>query len=93
MQGSDDSRVDQALIKIKSGASKFRSLSEFVKTLMKNLDTNKDGFITYLELVEGLREMGIKVFKGEQAALMRRLDEDRDGVICYDELYRALARV
>jgi Ca2+-binding EF-hand superfamily protein len=33
--------------------------------LMKKLDTNKDGFITYLELVEGLREMGIKVFKGE----------------------------
>jgi Ca2+-binding EF-hand superfamily protein len=60
---------------------------------MKKLDTNKDGYITYLELVEGLREMGIKVFKGEQAAMMRRLDEDKDGVISYDELYRALSRI
>jgi Ca2+-binding EF-hand superfamily protein len=33
--------------------------------LMKKLDTNKDGVISYLELVEGLREMGIKIFKGE----------------------------
>lgn len=61
---------------------------------MKKLDTNKDGYITYLELVEGVRELyGIKVFKGEQAAMMRRLDEDRDGVISYDELFKALSRV
>jgi hypothetical protein len=33
--------------------------------LMRKLDTNKDGFITYLELVEGLRDMGIKIYKGE----------------------------
>jgi len=33
--------------------------------LMRKLDTNKDGAITYLELVEGLRDMGIKIYKGE----------------------------
>jgi len=32
---------------------------------MRKLDTNKDGAITYLELAEGLRDMGIKVYKGE----------------------------
>jgi Ca2+-binding EF-hand superfamily protein len=92
-QDSDEARVDQALQKIKSGAGNFRSLADYCKHLMKKLDTNKDGYITYLELVEGLREMGIKVFKGEQAAMMRRLDEDKDGVISYDELYKALSRV
>ena len=81
------------MLKIKSGAAKYRSLGDYCMHLMRKLDTNKDGYITYLELVEGLREMGIKVYKGEQAALMRRLDEDKDGVICYDELYRALNMV
>lgn len=89
----DEIRVDKALLKIKSGAARFKSLSDYCMFLMKKLDTNKDGFITYLELVEGLREMGIKVFKGEQAAMMRRLDEDRDGVISYDELLKALSNV
>lgn len=89
----DDQRVDQALLKIKSGAAKYRSLSEYCMDLMRRLDTNKDGALTYLELVEGLRDMGIKVYKGEQAALMRRLDEDKDGVISYEELYRALSMV
>ncbi len=89
----DDQRVDQALLKIKSGAAKYRSLQEYCMTLLRKLDTNKDGAITYLELVEGLRDMGIKVYKGEQAALMRRLDDDKDGVISYDELFRALNMV
>jgi Ca2+-binding EF-hand superfamily protein len=60
---------------------------------MKKFDLNKDGLLTPLELVEGLREMGIKIFKGELAAVMRKVDEDKDGFICYDELYRALNRV
>lgn len=46
--------------------------------------------ISFLELSDGLREIGIKIFKGEQAAMMRRLDEDRDGLITYDDLYRGL---
>ena len=46
--------------------------------------------ISFIELSEGLREIGIKIFKGEQAAMMRRLDEDKDGLIAYEELYNAL---
>ncbi len=92
MGGEDDPRVDQALQKIKAGASKFKNLPEYVKHIMKKLDTNKDGLLSINELAEGLREMGIKIFKGEQAALMRRLDDDRDGAISYDELLRGLSR-
>jgi Ca2+-binding EF-hand superfamily protein len=61
--------------------------------LIRKLDKNKDGMISFIELTEGLREIGIKIFKGEQAALMRRLDEDKDGLIAYEELYRALKSV
>lgn len=57
---------------------------------MKRFDLNKDGYLTYVELTDGLREMDIKIFKGEQMALMRRVDDDRDGFISYDELLRAL---
>ena len=92
-QDSEEARVDHALKKIKQGAAKFKTLQEYVKYLMKRFDVNKDGFLTYIELTEGLREMDIKIFKGEQMALMRRVDEDRDGFVSYDELLRALSRI
>ena len=81
------------MIKIKQGAARYKSLSEYCTDLFRKLDKNKDGMISFFELSEGLREIGIKIFKGEQAALMRRLDEDRDGLIVFDELYRALKSV
>jgi Ca2+-binding EF-hand superfamily protein len=61
--------------------------------LIRKLDTNKDGYVSYMELAEGLRDMGVKLFKGEQAAMMRRIDENRNGQISYDELLKALSRV
>ena len=86
----DDRRVDQALVKIKQGAANYKSLSDYCMDMIRKLDKNKDGMISFIELSEGLREFGIKIFKGEQAALMRRLDEDKDGLIAYEELYNAL---
>ena len=77
-QESDESRVDAALLKIKAGSSNYKTLSDYCKALIKKFDTNKDG---------------IKVFKGEQAAMMRRIDEERAGVISYDGLFKALSRV
>lgn len=62
--------------------------------LVRKLDTNRDGHISSVELVNGLRDMfGIKLFKGEITAIMKRIDEDQDNMITYDELYRALSRV
>lgn len=83
-------RADQAILKIKSGGNKFKSMADYCAYLFKKLDTNKDGAISSVELAEGLREMGIKMFKGEISAVMRRLDEDRDGLVSYDELLRGL---
>ena len=76
-----------------AGSSNYKTLSDYCKALIKKFDTNKDGLVSYLELAEGLRELGIKVFKGEQAAMMRRIDEERAGVISYDGLFKALSRV
>lgn len=90
---AEDARIDAALQKIKAGAAKFKNLSEYCMHLIRKLDTNKDGFVSYMELAEGLRDMGIKLSKGEQAAMMRRIDENRNGQICYDELLKALSRV
>ena len=74
-----DVRVEQALIKIKSGAQQFKNLQDYCMTLFRKLDANKDGHITSVELVNGLRDMfGIKLFKGEIAAIMKRIDEDQD---------------
>ena len=89
----DDRRVDQALLKIKQGADNYKSLSDYCMDMIRKLDKNKDGMISFIELSEGLREFGIKIFKGEQAALMRRLDEDKDGLIAYEELYNALRQL
>ena len=86
----EDFKAQQGLMKIKAGASSFKNLADYCMALMRKLDTNKDGFISSSELVEGLRVMGIKITKGQMSAMMRRIDEDRDGSICYDELYRAL---
>jgi Ca2+-binding EF-hand superfamily protein len=61
----DDRRVDQALSKIKQGAARFKSLSDYCMDLMRKLDKNKDGMISFVELSDGLREIGIKIFKGE----------------------------
>ena len=60
--------------------------------LMRKMDTNKDGFLTMGELVDGLRDLlGIKLTQGEQAALMKHIDDNGDGHISYDELYKALS--
>ena len=90
---SEETRVDKALLKIKSGAEKFSSLEEYCYYIIKKLDTNKDGLISYLELAEGMNELGIKIFKGQLIALVRRLDEDRIGGISYNKLLKALQSV
>ena len=53
--------------------------------LMRKLDTNKDGAITYLELAEGLRDMGIKgrLSSGQRSLTIngtsRKNERKRDG--------------
>lgn len=49
------------LAKIKAGASKFDSMQAYVIHLLKNLDKNDDKFVDFIELGNGLRELGINV--------------------------------
>jgi len=46
----DDARIDAALLKIKAGAVNNKSLSDYCMQLIRTLDTNKDGYISYQEL-------------------------------------------
>jgi Ca2+-binding EF-hand superfamily protein len=58
---------------------------------MKKFDANNDGFISFEELVDGLRSMNINLTAQEKQALMKRLDFNRDGEISEEEIYKALA--
>ncbi len=84
-------QVDHALRKIASGADDYSSIKEYVKVMMKKFDANYDGFISFEELVDGLRSMNINLTAQEKQALMKRLDFNRDGEISEDEIYKALA--
>jgi Ca2+-binding EF-hand superfamily protein len=46
--------------------------------------------ISYTELVEGLRVLGIKSSRGDAMDLMNRIDLDKDGIITQMELSKAL---
>ena len=54
-----ESSIDEVLNKIKSGAHAFRSLQDYVIELMKVLDTNGDGYISFDEFNGGLKKMNI----------------------------------
>lgn len=43
----EEARIDAALLKIKAGAAKFKNLSEYCMHLIRKLDTNKDGYVSY----------------------------------------------
>lgn len=83
--------IEHALRKIASGADDFNSMREYVNTLFKNFDVNYDGFISFEELVDGLRTISINLTAQEQKALMKRFDFNRDGEISEEEVYRVLA--
>lgn len=57
---------------------------------MKIFDNDNDGMISFLELVEGVKSLGISAKKTDMIDLMNKIDVDRDGFITQKELYRGL---
>jgi Ca2+-binding EF-hand superfamily protein len=51
-------------------------LREYSKTLIRRFDSDSDGVISYKELVEGLKGLGIYLTQKEREGLMRKLDID-----------------
>ncbi len=57
---------------------------------MKIFDQDNDGLISFLELVDGVKSLGISAKKNDMIDLMNRIDVDRDGFVSQMELYKAL---
>jgi len=60
--------------------------------LLKRLDTNQNGVISFQEFSNGLKTLGINVTNHEEHALLRRFDHNRDGSISMEEFYNTLAQ-
>jgi len=88
-----EASIENVLRKIKKGATKYRNLQEYVIELIKYLDKNGDGAITFEEFTIGLKSMNIFVSNHEEHTLMRRFDKNGDNVISMEEFYNTLAEV
>lgn len=76
--------------KIASGADEFSSLREYVQVLVSIFDQNQDGYISFTELTEGLKQFKINLTAQEKQGIMRKLDFNKDGEISEEEIFRAL---
>jgi len=83
--------MNHILTKIRKGGSGYNSLQEYAIDLMRKLDTNGDGVISFGEFTKGLRNLNIFVTDHEEHALMRHFDHDKDGKISMEEFYNTLA--
>ena len=48
---------------------------------MRIFDKDQDGLISYNELVDGIRVLGVKASRGDVIDLMQRIDIDKDGIV------------
>ena len=85
--------VDKVIKKLAEGSSKFPSMRDYARSLIKQFDRDSDGIITFTELCDGLLKLKIVVTQQEKQGLMERLDIDRDGKITETEIYRVLLSV
>lgn len=83
--------INYILTKIKKGADKYTSLQEYVVELIRKLDKNGDGVISFEEFTAGLKSMNIFITNHEEHELMRIFDHNKDGKISMEEFYNTLA--
>lgn len=86
-----ESSVNLVLQKIKAGAHAFPSLQEYAIKLLKELDTNGDGFLGFDEFSTGLKRLEIFLTDQEVHTLVRKFDHNKDGRISMEEFYNTLA--
>ena len=88
---SGSTNLDSVIAKIAHGADQYRSVDEYVSTLFRRFDINRDGAISFQELRDGLRSMKVSINDNEARALFNRLDADHNGNVTQDELYGAIS--
>ncbi len=87
---SGNVNLDNIMAKITLGVDQYRSVEEYVNTLFRRFDINRDGAVSYQELRDGLRSMKVAINDNETKALFSRLDADHDGNVTNSELYDAI---
>jgi Ca2+-binding EF-hand superfamily protein len=86
-----ESSIEAVVAKIKSGSRAYASLQEYVIALIKALDKNGDGMISFEEFSSGLKQMQIFVTDHETHTLVRKFDHNGDGKISMEEFYNTIA--
>ena len=71
--------LNDVLRKILKGRSAYNSLQDYVIDLIRKLDKNGDGTISFKEFCDGLKSLNIHVTNHEEHTLMRRFDHNNDG--------------
>jgi Ca2+-binding EF-hand superfamily protein len=89
-KGQLDAATEQTLRRIAASAEKVGSLKEYVQGMFSRYDRNKDGYISFDELCQGLSQRSIYLSQQEKKALMARLDINGDGRIKAKEVEQAL---
>ena len=77
--------------KIKEGAHGHHSLQDYAVHLMRTLDANGDGFLSFEEFKSGLDRAGLLVTDHEMHTIVRHFDKNGDGKISMEEFYNTLA--
>ena len=90
LNNSQSINVQHALKKIAIGAEQYKCLEDYIITLFKKFDVNKDGALSFKELREGLNSLNVHLADNEIHALFHLVDVDRDGEITQEELYNAV---
>ena len=73
--------VESIISSIKKKIDPYKSKGEQILNLMRIFDKDQDGLISYNELVDGIRVLGIKATRGDIMDLMHHIDLDKDGIV------------
>ena len=80
-QGRNNAGVEQIMSKIRKAVEHYKSQQEQIIGLMRIFDHDNDGLISFLELVEGVKSLGISAKKTDMIDLMNKMDIEKDGFI------------
>lgn len=83
--------ADQALNKLKSNGKNFNNMREYAKFLIRKFDDNNDNIISFRELSDGLKDLGLSLSLPEMQSLMKKLDFNKDGNLTEEELVKAFS--
>lgn len=71
-------------------ATKFEGHENNLRNVFDQLDSNKDGKIGKMELMDFMKKLGENVTPDQTELMIKEADSDGDGLISYDEFYKIM---